>query len=237
MQRLAPGIPVGIDGYDYPVGQTVVLTALPVTGQTFTGWRVDGADAGWSSSLTITMSGPHTVQATFVATTNFGDVSGNREDAVAIAELASRGTIRGYTNGNYGPDDGVQRAQMAALIARATSAGPGTPTGGTLTPPDCLVPGSWDCEDWGNNFQDRNGLDANLWRNVGALQHYRVAFGYDAASCTIKRLPFPLLRADRTGELCRDVGLHHPCDDRQGLLGRTTGRAAALRRGPGRLPH
>ncbi len=66
---------------------------------------------------------------------------------------------------------------MAALIARATPAGPGTPPT-TLVPPACLVAGSWDCEDWGNGFQDQNGLDANLWRNVGTLAFYGVAYGY-----------------------------------------------------------
>ncbi len=80
---------------------------------------------------------------------------------------------------------------MAALIARATSAGPGTPTNGTLTPPACLAGGTWDCEDWGNGFSDRNGLDANLWRNVGALQHYGVAFGYDGAACAARGVASP----------------------------------------------
>jgi hypothetical protein len=105
---------------------------------------------------------------------------------VAVRELATRGTILGYTNGNFGPNDGVQRAQMAALIARATNAGPGTPTNGTLSPPACIKPGTWDCEDWGNTFTDRGGLDANLWRNAGTLQHYGVALGYTAADCTAK---------------------------------------------------
>lgn len=43
----------------------------------------------------------------------------------------------------------MQRVQMAALIARATAAGPGTPPT-TLVPPACLVAGTWDCENWSN---------------------------------------------------------------------------------------
>src|SRR5687767_10668246 len=81
-------------------------------------------------------------QSTIMATPTFPDVSDTRDDYAAIAALAARGTIRGYLDGNFGPDDGMERAQMAALIARATPAGPGVPTNGTLTPPDCLVPGS-----------------------------------------------------------------------------------------------
>ncbi len=87
--------------------------------------------------------------------------------------------------------DPVSRAQIEALIARATPAGPGTPTNGTLTPPGCTVAGTWDCEDWGNTFTDQGGIDPNLWRNAGALQHYQVAFGYGAADCERKGRAFP----------------------------------------------
>ncbi len=174
--------PTGTDsaggGFGFAPGTTVTLTALPGANQVFTGWQVDGANAGWAPSLTITMNGGHAVQATFAATPVLPDVSGTRDDYAAIAALAARGTIRGYQNGNFGPSDRVSRAQMAALIARATPAGPHIPPT-TLQTPACLVVGSWDCEDWGNDFVDRDGLDANLWRNVGTLQHYLVAGGYD----------------------------------------------------------
>ncbi len=170
---------------------TMTLTPHADDGKTFVGWTVDGVKRGWAVPLTLTLDTGHNVLATFAPTVTFGDVPSNRADAVAITELATRGTIRGYANGNYGPDDGVQRAQMAALIARATGAGPGTPTNGTLTPPACLSAGTWDCEDWGSSFSDRNGLDANLWRNVGALQHYQVAFGYDGAACAARGVASP----------------------------------------------
>ena len=36
----------------------------------------------------------------------------------------------------------------------------------------------WDREDWGNPFSDQNGLNGDLWRNVGAMTHYGAAKGY-----------------------------------------------------------
>ena len=109
------------------------------------------------------MDANHTVQATFApAKSSAADVPGNHPNVEAIAALASRGNILGYNANSYGPDDGVQRAQMAVLIARATPNGPGTPTNGTLTPPGCTVAGSWDCEDWGTTFTDRGGVPASL---------------------------------------------------------------------------
>ena len=60
-----------------------------------------------------------------------------------------------------------------------------------LAPPACLVAGTWDCEEWPNNFTDRNGLDGNLWRDIGALQHYGVALGYTAGDCAAKGEAFP----------------------------------------------
>ena len=166
---------------------TVVrLTAFPVPGYIFTGWVGGGTSLGWSNPLLLTMSANHVVQATFAPMKGFPDVPSSRADYSAITELASRGTIRGYTSGNYGPDDKVQRAQMAALISRAMPLGPGMPTGGVLTPPACLEAGSWDCEDWGNDFTDPGGIDPNLWRNAGTLQHYAVTLGYTAADCAVK---------------------------------------------------
>lgn len=136
------------------------------------------------------MNGDHTVQGFFKPAQAFTDVGAGRTDYTAITGLATRGTILGYGGGKYGPDDGVQRRQMAALIARAMTAGPRHPPN-TLTPPACTVAFSWDCEVWPNDFADRNGLDANLWRDVAALRHYRVAFGYTQADCVAKGLAFP----------------------------------------------
>jgi hypothetical protein len=193
---LLPLAPVGgaftvnPDGGVYPAGTPLTLTPQPNPGQLFVGWTIDGVKQGWSAPLTLTMDVPHVVQAHFVPIVSFSDVGGGRADYTAITALATRGTIRGYGTGNFGPDDGVQRAQMAALIARATPLGPDTPPT-MLTPPNCLVEESWDCEAWGTNFTDPGGIDPNLWRNAGALQHYQVAFGYTAQDCQARGRAFP----------------------------------------------
>ncbi len=166
----------------YTPGTVVTLTPKPGVGKVFVGWTVDGVYKGWANPLTLTMNADYTVKANYVTVTIFSDVSAGRADAAAIGALASRGTIKGYANGNYGPDDGVTRAQMAALIARAMPNGPGTPST-ILTPPACLVAGTWDCESWGTPFADGNGFDANLWRNIGALAHYGVSMGYTPEAC------------------------------------------------------
>ena len=103
---------------------------------------------------------------------NFGDVPGNlpAAEAEAIRQMAARGIIKGYANGDFGPQDTTQRAQMAALIARAMG---------------------WDQEDWGNSFSDRGGLVEALWRNVGTLQHYQVALGYDGTACAQRNTAAP----------------------------------------------
>jgi hypothetical protein len=163
---------------EYPEGTVVALTPLPDTGQTFVGWTVDGVAKGWAGTLTITMDDDHTVEGAYVATKTFADVGPGRVDYAAIVELASRGTILGFNATTYGPDQGVQRAQMAALIARAMPEGPGTPTFGYVAPPACAVAGTWDCEDWGNSFTDQG-------------QHYQVAFGYTAADCQARGRAFP----------------------------------------------
>jgi hypothetical protein len=155
----------------------------------FVGWHVDGVYAGWANPLTLTVGGPRVIQATFSRTVFFPDVHPAPPDFSPIAELATRGTIRGYHQYQFGPFDGVQRAQMAALIARAMPSGPGTPPN-LLQPPGCLVVGSWDCEDWGNQFEDQSG-DLGLWRNVGTLRHYGVAFGYGAEGCRARGVQAP----------------------------------------------
>ncbi len=74
-----------------------------------------------------------------------------------MTQLAARGVIRGYGDGRFGPDDIALRAQMAALICRGMG---------------------WDEEDRGTPFTDRGQVDADLWRNVGALAFRGVARGY-----------------------------------------------------------
>jgi len=142
---------------DYDVGLTVLLDATPDPGWTFAGWAIDGRVAAYAATLSVTLDGPRSVVARFAPLPSYRDVSPGNPAFAAITQLGGAGVIRGYANGNFGPDDHTLRAQMAALIARAMG---------------------WGAEDWGNAFTDGNGIDANLWRNVGTLAHYRVAMGY-----------------------------------------------------------
>jgi hypothetical protein len=181
------GTQTGPNTRQYPGGTAITLTVEPNAGYTFVGWRVDGALRGWASPLQITLGVDRSVVAVFASTASFSDIDDGGGYVHAIRELASRGYIRGYTpsacaargidNPCFGPTDRVSRAEMAALIARATPSD--LPPGNTIVPPACFVANSWDCEDWGNDFTDRQGLDGNLWRNIGTLQHYNVANGYD----------------------------------------------------------
>jgi subtilisin family serine protease len=141
----------------YPVGTPLTLTAATNSDYIFTGWTIDGAFEGWANPLTLTMGEEHTVVANFARRKHFTDLPPGPPPYEAISQLAARLIILGYGNGTFGPSDTTQRAQMAALVARAMG---------------------WDREDWGNPFSDGNGIDPNLWRNVGTLAHYGVARGY-----------------------------------------------------------
>jgi hypothetical protein len=103
------------------------------------------------------MDASHMVVASFAARPAFPDVPASHPAYEAIGQLAARGISRGYQDGRFGPADSTLRAQMAALIARAT--------GG-------------DSQEHGNDFPDRGSVDADLWRNVGTLAYYGVARGY-----------------------------------------------------------
>jgi hypothetical protein len=97
----------------------------------------------------------------------FGDVKANNPACEAIEGLADRGVIKGCDQAAspplFCPTEPTLRAQMAALIARAVG---------------------WDAEDHNNTFPDRclpnNGgcIDDALWRNIGTLQFYGVAKGF-----------------------------------------------------------
>jgi hypothetical protein len=158
-------------------GQAVISPAGPYAGNAvvtltpsfdsnatvFLGWTVDGVFQGWPDPLDFTINNAnHTVLAQFAPRPAFPDVTNGTPGGEAIAQLAARGSIKGYGDGRFGPGDSTQRAQMAALIARSMG---------------------WDVEDHGNPFTDRGGVDTNLWRNVGTLYFYNVARGYAPQSC------------------------------------------------------
>ena len=141
----------------YPVGTAVTLEAITASNGVFTGWTIDGAFQGWATPLTLTMDRPHTVVATFTGRPRFGDLPPGPPPYEAITQLAARGIVRGYENGDFGPNDMTLRAQMAALIVRAMG---------------------WEGENQPNPFGDRDGVDDGLWRSVATLAAYHVARGY-----------------------------------------------------------
>lgn len=141
-------------------GTVVTLTAVPLPGQVFIGWVVDDVLRSYANPVRLTMNGNHTVVAQFAAQQLFNDVNAGTPSAEAINALAARGVIRGCESSAalFCPDETTLRAQMAALITRAMG---------------------WDTLDLGNPFPDQNGVDNDLWRNVGTLAIYGVAKGYD----------------------------------------------------------
>ncbi len=48
----------------------------------------------------------------------FGDVAPNAWNRTAIATLANAGIVAGYSNGNYGPNNHITRAELATILSR-----------------------------------------------------------------------------------------------------------------------
>ena len=138
----------------------VVLTPQSAAGSVFVGWTIDGQPAGWANPLTITLDADHRVVATFAPRQIFGDATPDVTGATeAIAQLAARGIIKGCDQAanRFCPTDLTLRAQMAALIVRTMGWGAENPT---------------------NPFNDRDGVDAELWRAIAILAAHGVAQGY-----------------------------------------------------------
>lgn len=124
--------------------------------------------------VAIAAGNRHNVVVRRLTLPSYPDVSASTPYQDAIAQLAARGTIRGYANGTFGPNDPTLRAQMAALIARG------------------MV---WEGESHTNPFKDQSGVDPNLWRNVGTLAFRGVARGYtDTATCAAVHVAPPCYR-------------------------------------------
>ena len=137
-------------------GSTVTLTATVNTNAVFTGWEVDGVFSNWASPFTLRMDDSHVVVATFAPRLIFTDLPAD-QTGEAIVQLASRGIVRGYGDGTYGPSDTVLRAQVAGLIVRAMA---------------------WEGESHPSAFSDQGMVDNDLWAAVGTLAYYQVAKGY-----------------------------------------------------------
>jgi len=137
-------------------GSTVTLTATANTNAIFTGWLVDGVFSNWASLFTLRMDASHVVIATFAPRVSFSDLRAD-QTGEATVQLASRGIVRGYGDGTYGPLDTVLRAQVAGLIVRAMG---------------------WEGESYPSTFSDQGVVDNDLWTAVRTLAHYQVAKGY-----------------------------------------------------------
>lgn len=146
--------------YLVPRGNVATLTAQG-SNSGFVAWKIDGIFIGWANPVTLTMNTDHTMEATFVPPTSFGDVPAGQTYSEAVLQLAARDIIRGCdqaaTPKLYCPDDLTLRAQMAALIARSSG---------------------WDLENHSTPFPDQGVIDNDLWRNVGTVAFYNVARGY-----------------------------------------------------------
>lgn len=145
-------------GPRYPAGTRLTLRATPAADTLFVGWTVDGMAQGWSPTLIVTLRADRRVEARFAPRPAFGDLATDTRAADPIAQLAARGIIKGYGDGAYGPADPILRAQMAALIVRALG---------------------WDGAAGGPTpFDDRDGVDTELWRAIGQLATRGIARGY-----------------------------------------------------------
>lgn len=151
----------------YTTGAIVKLTAQSKPAGIFTGWTVDGEFRGWAATLTLTMDGDHSVEASFGPRTKFTDVPPNEPAREAIEQLAARGIVFGYGYAGcyplpaypcFGPGDPVRRAQLPAMLVHAL---------GWQDEPQSTEP-----------FSDLGNIDAELWRAISILAEKGVVKGY-----------------------------------------------------------
>ena len=119
----------------------------------------------------------------------FADVAANDPACVAIAGLVRQGIIQGYATAppTFGPDDDVQRAQLAAFLVRALG-WQGRPTGP-------------------RSFSDFGGLVAEL--RTRAL-HPRPTPATGAGNCVARGYGGRALRPDRPGQPRPGHHVHRP---------------------------
>jgi hypothetical protein len=156
----------------YVAGAQATYTAAADAEQVFLGWALDGSYVGYANPLTVTVNGAHGLVARFAPRPTFADVPSSDPDYQAITTLAALGIINpsGVNGGGqFQPERGVARAEVAAFVARVFG---------------------WQAETHANRFPDQcdpkgqNCLDAELWNTVAALQDYGVVGGYtDRATC------------------------------------------------------
>ncbi len=138
-------------------GSANTVSALPPDGQLFTGWTINGQPSGWASPLTFASIEDATVVGQFAPPPIYSDVPPGSAAYEATRQLGARGLVRGYTDGRFGPDDQLLRAQIAVLLVRAMG---------------------WSGEQHPNPFTDDNGLTGELWSAVATLASRNIARGY-----------------------------------------------------------
>ena len=157
----------------YNAGTQATYRATATGNAVFVGWTLDNVYVGFPTTLDFVVNGNRTLVATFKVRSTFSDVATTDSDYQAISFLAALGIINpnGVNgSGQFQPDRAVNRAEMAAFIARLFG---------------------WEDEFHANNFPDRcmpkdrqNCIDARLWNDVGALKDYGIVGGYtDTTTC------------------------------------------------------
>ncbi len=114
-----------------------------------------------SAILALVMILSLTQQQTRAAQPEFPDVPTEASYAEAVHRLAAEGILRGYPDGNYGPEYPLLRAQAAVTIVRAMGLG-NQPTG--------------------RNFNDRGDIDDETWTAVLILANRNIARGFPDGS-------------------------------------------------------
>ncbi|MFN8541912.1 MAG: PQQ-dependent sugar dehydrogenase [Thermomicrobiales bacterium] len=141
-------------------GNTISV-GQPAGDQIFVGWTVNGTTEGWAQPLHVTADEAKTIGATFATPPTYNDLPTGHPASEAVRQLSARGLIKGYTNGNFGPEDNLLRAQIAALIVRAMG---------------------WSGEQANNPFTDGTGISPELWKAVAILAERNIAHGYTATT-------------------------------------------------------
>ena len=148
----------------YQGNQQVTLTAQynPAT-TVFIGWTLDGTFVGFANPLTFNVNNSsHNVVATCTPKPGFNDVNSGTPYNDAIIQMTARGFIRGYGDGNFGPGNGILRAQMAGITTRLAG---------------------WSNIVKPNIFTDRciasGCVDDELWNSVAVTAFFQVARGYE----------------------------------------------------------
>ncbi len=122
----------------FEYGSEVTLTAVPDDGWKFEGWN--GAVAGTENPAILTIGGDSSVAAVFAELVTFPDVEPDHWAYDAINACVDAGIVSGFPDGLYRLDRPVDRASMAAYIARGVAGGEDSVPAGPEEPTFSDVP-------------------------------------------------------------------------------------------------